>query len=99
MDYIDLVFILMGLSALLSVIATALAIISRDLLNAVIFSSLQSVAYALIYFLLLAPDIVLVYIAVSVGIYPLILILLIKKVGRYELKQGWNQLKGGNANA
>jgi uncharacterized MnhB-related membrane protein len=52
---------------------------------AVVFSSVQSVAYALIYFLLLAPDIVLVYVAVSVGIYPLIVILLVKKVGRYEV--------------
>ncbi|PUA32377.1 MAG: hypothetical protein B7O98_06890 [Zestosphaera tikiterensis] len=96
MDYVDLIFAMMGLSALLSVVATALAIRSKDLLNAVIFSSVQSVAYALIYFLLLAPDIVLVYVAVSVGIYPLILILLIKKVGRYETKQNWEQLKGGD---
>lgn len=96
MDYVDLIFAMMGLFALLSVVATALAIRSKDLLNAVIFSSVQSVAYALIYFLLLAPDIVLVYVAVSVGIYPLILILLIKKVGRYETKQNWEQLKGGD---
>ncbi|MEM0014267.1 MAG: DUF4040 domain-containing protein [Zestosphaera sp.] len=85
MDYVDLAFVLMGSVALLSVAFTFLAIRTRDLMNAVIFSSVQSIAYALIYFLLMAPDIVLVYIAVSVGIYPLILILLIKKVGRLEV--------------
>lgn len=85
MDYVDLVFILMGSVALLSVIFTFLAVRTKDLMNAVIFSSVQSIAYALIYFLLMAPDIVLVYVAVSVGIYPLILILLVKKVGRSEV--------------
>jgi uncharacterized MnhB-related membrane protein len=85
MDYVDLVFLIMGISALSSVLFTFLTVKTKDLMYAVVFSSVQSVAYALIYFLLLAPDIVLVYVAVSVGIYPLIVILLIKKVGRYEV--------------
>lgn len=80
----ELVFGMLAAAALASVIATVLAVESRDLLKAVVFSALQSVAYTLMYFLLMAPDIVLVYAAVAVGIYPLILILLIKKVGRYE---------------
>ncbi len=80
----DLVFTLLAISALLSVVATVLAVQSRDLLKAIVFSALQSVAYTLMYFLLMAPDIVLVYAAVAVGIYPLALVLLIKKVGRYE---------------
>ncbi len=81
----DLVFTLLAVSALLSVIATVLAVQSKDLLKAIVFSALQSVAYTLMYFLLMAPDIVLVYAAVAVGIYPLALVLLIKKVGRYEV--------------
>jgi len=64
--------------------ATVLAVLAKDLLKAIVFSALQSVAYTLMYFLLMAPDIVLVYAAVAVGIYPLTLVLLIKKVGRYE---------------
>jgi len=82
---VDIVMGLLAASALISVIATVLAVQARDLLKAVIFSALQSVAYTLMYFMLMAPDIVLVYAAVAVGIYPLILILLIKKVGRYEV--------------
>ena len=86
MDYVDLVFLTMGLLALSSVLFTFLTVRTKDLMYAVIYSSVQSVAYALIYFLLLAPDIVLVYVAVAVGIYPLVVILLIKKVGRYEVR-------------
>ncbi len=82
---VELVFGLLAASALVSVIATVLAVQARDLLKAVIFSALQSVAYTLMYYLLMAPDIVLVYAAVAVGIYPLILVLLVKKVGRYEV--------------
>ena len=82
---VDVVMGLLAASALISVVATVLAVQARDLLKAVIFSALQSVAYTLMYFMLMAPDIVLVYAAVAVGIYPLILILLIKKIGRYEV--------------
>jgi len=82
---VDLVFTMLAIAAMLSVVATVLAVQSRDLLKAIVFSALQSVAYTLMYFLLMAPDIVLVYVAVTVGIYPLALVLLIKKVGRYEV--------------
>uniref|UniRef100_A0A7C5THM3 DUF4040 domain-containing protein n=1 Tax=Ignisphaera aggregans TaxID=334771 RepID=A0A7C5THM3_9CREN len=75
---------MLGISALVTIPATILAIISRDLIKAVIFSALQSTFYALMFYLLMAPDIVLVYIAVSIGFMSMILILLIKKVGRYE---------------
>ncbi|MEM2230262.1 MAG: hydrogenase subunit MbhD domain-containing protein, partial [Ignisphaera sp.] len=60
------------------------AIVSKDLLKAIMFSAVQSTLYAFLLFLLMAPDIVLVYIAISVGLLPLISIVLIKKVGRYE---------------
>ncbi len=84
MSIATLVFTMLGVSAIVSTLATALTLVSRDLLIATIFSALQSTAYALMFYLLMAPDIVLVYAAVSVGIYPLIIITLIKKVGRYE---------------
>lgn len=70
--------------ALVSIIATWLAVQERDLLLATLFSALQSTCYALIYYLFMAPDIVLVYLPVSVGILPLITILLVKKTERYE---------------
>ena len=75
---------LMAIAALLSTLATYLAITERDLLTAVIYSALQSTAYAIIFYLLMAPDIVLVYIPVAVGLYPAVFIVLIKKSERYE---------------
>jgi len=70
--------------ALISIVATWLAVQEKDLMLATLFSALQSTCYALIYYLLMAPDIVLVYLPVSVGVLPLLTILLIKKTERYE---------------
>ena len=70
--------------ALVSIVATWLAVQEKDLMLATLFSALQSTCYALIYYLLMAPDIVLVYLPVSVGVLPLLTILLIKKTERYE---------------
>jgi len=78
------VFTLLIGAAALSTLATMMAVRERDLVKATIYSALQSTAYALMYFLFMAPDLVLVYAAVSVGIYPLITLLIIKRVGRYE---------------
>jgi len=75
---------LAALSAIISVIATYLAVTDRDLLRALIFSALQSTAYAIIFLVLMAPDIVLVYVPVAVGIYPAVVLVLIKRVGRFE---------------
>jgi len=79
---------LAALSAVLSVIATYLAVSDRDLLRALIFSALQSTAYAIIFLVLMAPDIVLVYVPVAVGIYPAVVLALIKRVGRFEGGEG-----------
>jgi len=82
--WIIFVFTLLIGAAALSTLATVMAVRERDLVKAAIYSALQSTAYALMYFLFMAPDLVLVYAAVSVGIYPLITLLVIKRVGRYE---------------
>lgn len=80
----EVIIIVIGLVALLSVPFVILAALSKDLLRAVVLSAVQSTLYAFLLYLLMAPDIVLVYVAVSVGLLPLISIALIKKVGRYE---------------
>lgn len=71
-------------SLTLGAIFTYLAIKSKDLLKAAVFSAAQSAAYALAFFMLMAPDIVLAYIAVAVGIYTVILLYVISKTERYE---------------
>lgn len=77
-------YLLMAIPALLSVVAVYLAIVEKDLVKAVVYSALQSTFYALIFYLIMAPDIFLTYIPVSVGLYTALILVLIKKTERYE---------------
>ena len=79
-----LYYSLMAVCALGSVVAVFMAIMERDLLKAAIISAIQSTLYAFLYYLLMAPDIVLTYVPISVGLYPAILLFLIKKTERFE---------------
>lgn len=76
--------ILLAFSLTMALVATYLVIKSRDLIKAVVFSAIQSIAYSLAYYLLAAPDIVLAYLAVGVGIYSVLLLYAISKTERYE---------------
>lgn len=74
----------MATISILSTLAVYMAIQERDLLKAVIYSALQSGIYAVLYYLLMAPDIVLVYLPVAVGLIPSVLMILISKTERWE---------------
>jgi uncharacterized MnhB-related membrane protein len=78
------VYLVMAIISLLSVVAVYMAVKTRDLVKAVIYSALQSGLYSILYFLLLAPDIGLVYIPVAVGLIPGVLLVLISKTERWE---------------
>jgi len=69
---------------LFALIATYLAIVERNLVKAVVLSAVQSVAFTLALYLLRAPDIVLVYLPITVGIYPAAILFLIKKTEEVE---------------
>ncbi len=75
---------IMGFLGLVSVIATYLAVTEKNLVKAVLYSAIQSTVYAFLYFLLMAPDIVLVYVPVAVGLYPAIILFLIRKTEQEE---------------
>lgn len=77
-------YALMGVIGLLSVIAVYYAMKEADLVKAVIFSAVQSGLYAILYYLLMAPDIVLVYLPVAVGLVPGVMLLLISRTERWE---------------
>jgi energy-converting hydrogenase B subunit D len=79
-----LTYLFMALAGVVSLIATYLAVLENDLIRAVIFSALQSTVYAILFYLLMAPDIALVYIPVAVGLYPAVVLFLIKKTERSE---------------
>jgi len=84
LDYEAIFIGITALAALLSVVATYLAITEKNLVKAVVFSAIQSTIYAFIYYMLMAPDIVLVYIPVAVGLYPAVVLILISKTEREE---------------
>jgi len=73
--------------ALLSTVAlifTYLAVVQKDLVKAIIFSSVESASYLLVFYLLMGPDWALAYVAIGIGIYPAVAFFLVKKTERYE---------------
>lgn len=76
--------IVIAAAALLSVVFVYFAITERDLLKAAAFSAGQSVAYSLLFQVFASPDVLLAYIAVSVGIYSALIVYVISKTERYE---------------
>ncbi|MCS7110943.1 MAG: DUF4040 domain-containing protein [Ignisphaera sp.] len=83
-DVLIIPYVVIIYSSLLSVFMTYLVVRERDLLIATILTLTQGVFYSLLYLLLMAPDLVLTYIPVSVGVTPLLLFLLVKKTERFE---------------
>jgi len=67
-----------------AIVFTYKAITEKDLVKAIIFSASQSVAYSIAYAVLLAPDIMLAYIAVGIGIYSVIMLYVVSKTERFE---------------
>lgn len=69
---------------LLSLVFVYMAITEKDLLKAIAFSAGQSIAYAIVLQVMAAADIVMTYIAVSVGLYSALLVFVISKTERFE---------------
>ncbi|MCX8184425.1 MAG: DUF4040 domain-containing protein [Sulfolobales archaeon] len=80
----DFSLVLLALFSTIGLIFTYLAVIEKDLVKAVIFSAIQSTSYVAVLYLLRAPDIVLVYLPVTVGLYPAALLFLVGKTERVE---------------
>lgn len=79
-----IIYLFMALAGIGSTVSVYYAVIEKDLIKAVLYSAIQSTLYALLYFLMMAPDIILVYLPVAVGLIPGVLILLISKTERVE---------------
>ncbi len=76
--------ILLIVSLSLTLLFMILTIVSKDLLLAVVFSGVESLVLAFIYFLLEAPDISLAQIAISAGIRNLLFIGALHWTRRFE---------------
>lgn len=72
-------------ASILSVISAYLAISEKDPIVACIFLALLGVLYALVYYSLMAPDIVLAYIPISSIIIPALLVIVITKLRVKEI--------------
>ncbi|NJE46603.1 DUF4040 domain-containing protein [Thermococcus sp. GR7] len=82
---IEIHLLILATVAVLGMVFSYLAITEKDLLKAVGFSAVQAIAYAIAFYILMAPDIVLAYVAIAVGIYSALLVFVISKTKRYEV--------------
>ncbi|MCD6140087.1 MAG: DUF4040 domain-containing protein [Thermococcus sp.] len=82
---IEIHLLMLLITVIIGLIFSYLAIIEKDLLKAIGFSAIQAIAYAIAFYILMAPDIVLAYVAVAVGIYSALLIFVVSKTERYEV--------------
>jgi len=76
--------IFLAIMSTVALIFTYLAIVQKDLMKAIIFSSVESASYLLVFYLLMGPDLALAYVAIGIGIYPAVAFFLVKKTERYE---------------
>lgn len=76
--------LMLVIASILGFFFSYMAITERDLLKAIAYSAGQGVSYSLIFYLLMAPDVVLAYIAVAVGVYSALLVFVVSKTTRYE---------------
>lgn len=79
METLVLPYLTVIFCSLLSTFLAYLIVKEKNLVVATLLLLGQGVLYSLLYFLLMAPDLFMTYIPVSVGITPLLLFLLIKK--------------------
>lgn len=79
-----LTLILLIFALVFSLVFVYMAITEKDLLKAVAYSAGQSICYAIILQTMAAADIVMTYIAVSVGLYSALLVFVISKTQRHE---------------
>nr|WP_206204963.1 hydrogenase subunit MbhD domain-containing protein [Thermococcus sp. M39] len=75
----------MAIAVSFGFIFSYLALKERDLLKALALSSVQSTFFAIGFYILAAPDIVLAYLAIAIGAYTALIILAISKTERYEV--------------
>ncbi|MCC6052218.1 MAG: DUF4040 domain-containing protein [Fervidicoccaceae archaeon] len=81
----DITVLFLAIMGTIGLVFAYIAVTERALVKAIIYSAVQSMAFAVMLYLLKAPDIVLVYIPVSVGLYPAALFFL---VGKTESEEG-----------
>lgn len=83
-DQVTLCTILLALFMSYALILTYKTLVEKNLVKAIIYSAGQAIAYSLALVLLAAPDLVLAYVAVGVGMYTALFLFI---VSRTEMKE------------
>lgn len=65
--------------SLISSTMALLAVVERRVLYSIIYLSLLSICYSIIYYVLMAPDVVLAYIPISTIFLPLLMLSIVAK--------------------
>lgn len=73
-----------AIGATLALIASILTMFEKDLLKAIILSGVESIFFALLLLIFLAPDLLIAYVAIGLGVNSVILIFALRKGERYE---------------
>ncbi len=81
---IHIPLLLGAVGATLALIASIIAMLERDLLKAIVLSGVESVFFALLLLVFLAPDLLIAYIAIGLGVNSVILIYALRRGERYE---------------
>ncbi len=91
---IPLCHLLLALFMTFAFILTYKTMVEKDLVKAIIYSAGQAVAYTLALVLLAAPDLVLAYVAVGVGMYTALFLFVVSRTERYE-HMDLEEVRGG----
>lgn len=76
--------VLASIASTLALIATVVALYTKDVAKAVAIAGIESVFYAIALSLFLAPDLLIAYIAIGLGANTVILLYVLSKGERYE---------------
>jgi energy-converting hydrogenase B subunit D len=76
--------ILAAIGSTLALAATLAALVERDVLKSIVIAGLESVFLAFMLIVFLAPDLLIAYIAVGLGLNSIVLIYALMRGDRYE---------------
>jgi len=90
MNYITVNDVMLAVFLTIALLFTYKTLVEKDLLKAVIYSAVESASYTVVFTSLFAPDLALAYVAIGVGVYSALFLLVISRTERFE---------GGDSNA
>jgi uncharacterized MnhB-related membrane protein len=79
-----MLLILSALAATLALVSTVIVIYEKDVARSVVLAGVESVFYALVLAVFLAPDLLIAYVAIGLGLNTAILLYVLSRGERYE---------------